>query len=151
MNSRINSVISCFLIGLLPATAALADEFDDAEVERCVTISRIDRTEVLDNRRIIFYMRGKDIYLNQLPRDCGGLGSQKRFSYQSRGSQLCRMDTITVLNSAGPGLMRGATCGLGPFVPITEEDVEAMKNPEAPITEAEDLPSAEPEEVGETG
>ena len=151
MNSRMTPVISCALISLLPATAVLADEFEDAEAERCVTISRIDRTEVLDDRRIIFHMRGKDIYLNQLPRTCGGLRAQGRFSYQSRGSQLCRMDTITVLNSAGPGLMRGATCGLGPFIPITEEDVEAMNNPDPPSSDVEDLPSAEPEEVGESG
>jgi hypothetical protein len=34
-------------------------------------------------------------------------------------SQLCSTDIITVLMMGGPGLMRGASCGLGKFQPVT--------------------------------
>jgi hypothetical protein len=136
---------------LLSSCAVLADEVDDTEGERCISITRIDRTHVLDDQRILFYMRGKDVYLNQLPRSCGGLASQGRFSYRTSMSQLCRLDMITVLNTVGGGLMRGATCGLGYFIPVTEDEAEILRNPELATPDAEDLPSAEPEEVGETG
>ena len=145
------SAIGALLLGLLVSGTAPADEVDEEGAERCISIARIDRTEGLDDQQILFYMRGKDIYLNQLPRRCFGLGSQRRFSYETSLSQLCNLDTITVLNNIGGGLMRGATCGLGLFLPISEEDADVLRHPELATPDPEELPSAEPEEVGETG
>ena len=118
--SKFIPVISLSLAGLLLSGAVLADDVEETEGERCISLSRIDRTHVIDDQQVLFYMRGKDIYLNRLPRRCGGLASQGRFSYKTSMSQLCRMDMITVLQSGGGGLMRGSTCGLGRFIPITE-------------------------------
>lgn len=139
------------LLCLLPFASAVADEVDDAEAERCIPIRSIQNTHVIDDRTILFYMRGKKVYLNQLPRRCGGLGMQRRFMYETSLSQLCDLDTITVLNAFGGGFTRGASCGLGLFHPITEEDADALRNAEPPQPEAEELPTAEPEEVGEPG
>jgi hypothetical protein len=149
--SQFLTVASCLLVALWLPGAALGDEVDDENAERCISLNRIDRTHVLDDQQILFYMRGKDVYLNRLPRRCGGLSTHKRFTYRTSMSQLCNLDMITVLTSAGGGMMRGATCGLGHFYPITEDEADALRNPEPLDPEAEDLPSAEPEEVGETG
>ena len=138
------------ILAVLVSGPVLADETDDMDGERCISTSRIDRTHVLDDKQVLFYMRGRDIYLNQLPRGCSGLARQGAFSYESRTSQLCNLDTITVLDTVGGGFMRGATCGLGTFIPIDEETAELLRNPELVNPEPEELPTAEPEEVGES-
>ncbi|MDH3441607.1 MAG: hypothetical protein OEM63_12690 [Gammaproteobacteria bacterium] len=143
------AIAGSLLIGLWPFSSVLADEVDDAKAERCILITRIANTHVLDDRRILFYMRGKKAYLNLLPHRCGGLGMQRRFMYETSQSQLCDLDTISVLYNRGGGFSRGATCGLGLFHPMTVEDADALRNAEPPEPEAEELPTAEPEEIGE--
>ena len=58
------------------------------------------------------------ILRNTLPYSCPSLGFEERFTYSVTNGELCAVDTITVLESAG-GLSRGATCGLGNFQPVT--------------------------------
>jgi hypothetical protein len=93
MESRLSSytVVIALLLGLAPLSAGLADQPDDAEAERCILINRIRNTYVLDDQRILFYMRGKEVYLNQLPRRCAGLGLERRFMYRTSLSQLCNL------------------------------------------------------------
>ena len=114
---------------------------DELSAKKCVSIRRIDQTDIIDDRRIIFYMRGKDIYLNKMPRRCPGLRSSDTFSYKNQTGQLCDVDIITVLDNFGGTFRRGVSCGLGPFFPITEDEVVVLKNPELDVepetTEAE--------------
>jgi len=91
------------------------------EKESCVSLTRIDRTRVVDERTILFYMRGGDIYLNRLPHRCIGLRRGKTFMYKTSLNQLCNVDIITVLDDIGFGFSRGASCGLGSFQLIGEE------------------------------
>ena len=42
------------------------------ESERCINTVRIDRTEVIDDRTVVFYLNGGDIYVNRLPHRCPG-------------------------------------------------------------------------------
>lgn len=105
-------------------TAAI-DEFD-REPERCIQAYRIDRTEVINDRTILFHMSGSRIYLNELTRECRRLERSKRFSYTLRTSQLCDVDFITVIEGFGSSLRQGVSCGLGMFYPITEEEAELL-------------------------
>jgi hypothetical protein len=66
-------------------------------------------------------MNGGKKYLNTLPYKCGQLGFYESFSYEIHGSQLCSIDTITVLNG---GSVPGPTCGLGTFEEIEKDEVE---------------------------
>lgn len=114
------------------ASGQRAEEEDVATFDRtpqsCITVSRIDRTEVIDDRTVIFHMRGRDAaYRNYLPRRCPNLARNNRFMYEVRGSQLCDIDTITVLEQFGTRLDRGFTCRLGEFHPVTAEDIEELK------------------------
>ena len=98
-----------------------------SDAEHCISLSRIDRTDVVDDSNILFYMKGGDIYLNRLPHRCPGLRWEKAFMYRTSLSQLCNVDIITVLDNMGFGFSPGVSCGLGPFHPISEETAKALK------------------------
>ena len=92
-----------------PAAVAVGPAVD------CVDTSRIDTTEAHDDYTIDFRMIDNTVYRNTLTARCTGLGFEDRFSYETSIGRLCSIDTITVLYSDGG---RGATCGLGDFVPV---------------------------------
>ena len=111
---------------LLAPLAAQTDEekeFDRTPVD-CVTISRISKTEILDDQTVLFFMRGnKQIYQNHLPRKCPNLESEDRFGYRVSSSRLCKVDMITVLPRVGIP----TTCRLGEFIPISAEEVDELR------------------------
>jgi hypothetical protein len=84
----------------------------------CVPLIQIRETRVYGDQTIDFRMRNGKIFRNKLPYSCPQLGFEERFSYQTSLTQLCSTDIITVLNTAGGGLNRGASCGLGQFQPV---------------------------------
>lgn len=95
--------------------------------EHCVSLMRIQRTDVLDDRSILFYMKGGQIYLNRLPHRCPGLRWERAFMYRTSLSKLCDLDIITVLDNLGFGYSPGVSCGLGMFFPISEGTAKALK------------------------
>ena len=109
--------------------ASQAQEVDDGE-ERCIRVSRIDRTEIIDNQRIAFHMRGGDIYLNRLDRECRNLDRGQPFTYSTSTGNLCSSDFITLLDRFGLELRRGLSCGLNVFEPIDEEQLAMLKGEE---------------------
>jgi len=119
------------------AAAAEAGEGDAAEDElaeivfgepqACILAQRIRRTEILSDYAVLFHMSGNQIYLNRLARRCSGLRIAGAFGYEVRTSQLCNVDVIRVVDSFGGGLRSGITCGLGPFLPVTEEQVPLLR------------------------
>lgn len=137
-------LLFCCGICAVPIAPASAQGVDGEPV-RCVQTTRIDRTEVIGDDIIVFYMRGRDIFVNRLDRSCPGL-DRGPFSYRSNNSRLCSIDTITVLENSAFGLTRGFTCGLGIFEPADEEVVALLKGDEeeAEVTvvpiEVEDVP-----------
>ncbi|MBN8808927.1 MAG: hypothetical protein J0I47_11950 [Sphingomonas sp.] len=82
----------------------------------CVNTTDIQQTHVRSDQVIDFEMRGGRTYRNTLPYACPSLGFEQRFGYKLSTTQLCSVDTITVLQSGG---MRGPSCGLGQFQPVT--------------------------------
>ncbi len=86
------------------------------EAVDCVSIAGL-RSTVHDDRTIDFEV-GSRTWRNTLPYRCSSLGFEKAFSYQTSLTRLCSTDIIHVLRSTGGSLDRGASCGLGKFVPI---------------------------------
>jgi len=82
-------------------------------IKKCVRMSDIRNTKVIDDQNILFELRRGKAYLNKLPNRCPRLAAENRFSYKVTVGQLCSVDTITVLFSP-PGVS-GPTCGLGNF------------------------------------
>ena len=107
--------------------AGAANAQEPSDMVNCISLSRVDRTEVIDETTILFYMRGNQIYRNVLPHRCPGLRADEPFMYRVSTSQLCNVDVITVLDRVGAGFMPGASCGLGKFQPISEAAVEELK------------------------
>lgn len=133
------SVGRCMVAAVFTAVVsmtALANDEDDEQLEdngkRCVSLARIDRTHVLDDYNVLFYMRGKKVYINKLPRKCSGLRRADSFMYKTSLSQLCDLDIITALDNIGFGFSRGASCGLGKFYPIDKERAKELRGQKAP-------------------
>lgn len=99
----------------------------EAEAEHCLSLNMIDRTDVVDDRNILFYMRDDRVYRNILPHRCPGLKFEETFMYRTSIGRLCDLDMITILDDIGFGLRRGPSCGLGMFHPITEEEAEDIQ------------------------
>src|SRR6056297_2999040 len=99
---------------------------DDPEAVRCVQLSRVERTRVVDEENIFFYLRNGTVYRNQLPRPCPGLAREERFMYKVPSGRLCDLDTITVLTDFGGGFRQGAGCGLGRFHSVVSDEADEL-------------------------
>ena len=138
--------LACLLALPIPRPS-LADEVKEENARKCITASVIRHTKVLDDSNILFYVRGKSIYHNILPKQCKGLTREGRFSYRRSTSSLCNHDTIRILYGSGTGLQEGRSCRLGYFHEITEEDIAMISARMYRPPQAEPLPPAEPEEI----
>jgi hypothetical protein len=106
------------LPGAAPQRNAVPEATPAGKPIDCVSLRNIRETKVRDDSTIDFVMRGGKVYRNDLRGiGCPRLGFEKRFLYKTTLSQICSVDTITVLQD--PGLSQGATCGLGEFQPVT--------------------------------
>jgi len=84
----------------------------------CVSLNRVKTSKVLDDKNILFIMKGNKAYLNTLPHKCSRLGFEKAFGYKVHMNRLCNVDIITVIDPNG---MNGPSCGLGKFVEYEEK------------------------------
>jgi hypothetical protein len=114
------------LAAALVSSAFAQRDDDDDETRSCINLREIDRTRVPNEDTILFYLRGGDVYRNNLPNRCPNLDFDERFMYRVTGNRLCDTDVITVIEDLGFGFLPGATCGLGEFQPITEEEAENL-------------------------
>ena len=126
LHARFAPVVLVLALSAAPAFAQDEDAFDRTP-EDCLSTAAIARTKVIDDQTILFYMRGKRVYRNYLPRKCPSLERQERFMYEARGGRVCDSDTITVLEQWGARLQPGFTCPLGAFQPITPEEAEDLQ------------------------
>lgn len=95
---------------------------DGPEVS-CINRNQVRSTEVVDDRTINFVMNNRRIFINRLPNSCPGLASRRTFKINSRTTQFCSANTITVIT--GPNGQRGPTCPLGRFQPVVRQDAPA--------------------------
>jgi hypothetical protein len=97
---------------------AVPEARETGDAVNCIPLHQIRESRVRSDNVIDFRASGKKWYRNTLPHSCPSLGFEERFLYKTSLSQLCSVDTITVLYSAGGGIDRGASCGLGKFQPV---------------------------------
>ena len=135
------------LLNLSAAVSSLADEVKGESARKCISSRTVKRTEVVDDLNILFFTRGKTVYLNILPRQCRGLSRDRRFSYSISAGRLCNLDTIRILLDSGIGLQEGRFCRLGYFHPITKEDIPAIIEGLHKLPEHVPQPTAEMEDI----
>jgi hypothetical protein len=125
--SRHNIVFAAFaavaFVAVAPGDAQTASQ---ASERRCVTLASIEHTAVPDDRTVLFYLKDGSVFENRLASACPGLARDGKFSYRVSGAQLCSLDTINVLEEHGFGFIETAACGLGPFLPTTTADADAL-------------------------
>ena len=126
-------VLATLSLGAVSAWAQDEDEDDvypvdeSVEAERCISLTRIRSTEILNERNILFVMRGKQVYRNVLPRRCPGLRRNQTFSYRASQGRLCDNDLITIVDNPGFGQIPGPSCAIGKFYPITDDESDALR------------------------
>lgn len=141
------------------ATPSVRAQDDSAQAaQACINSAAIHHTTVLDDRTILFFMRNHATYRNTLSATCPGLNTEKRFIYgQSSLNTVCKGSVINVLYYGFGEMTRGASCWLGAFEPLSQDEVEelvaiatpAHKNPKANrrhaiTSEPVELPAAAP-------
>ena len=112
-SSRVRAALLSLAFGA--AAVSGAANADDGDLQRCIALSRIDRTEIVDNGTVLFHMRNGEVYRNVLPHECPTLKSRDQFAYRVNAAQLCRSDVITVLDRNVLGFVPGPSCTLGSF------------------------------------
>ena len=133
MPSRLRYLIVATVLPVL-APLALAQDAEPAEEAavkikdpvKCIPTRSIKGTGVLDDQNLLFLMVGDTIYHNTLRKSCPQLARYAQFQYQSVAGRICDFDLITVLTSSD--IASGASCRLGDFYRVTEEDLPALIN-----------------------
>jgi NitT/TauT family transport system substrate-binding protein len=120
------------LLILLSHWAAATASAQEGDPQRCVRLTLVDRTEIIDERNIVFHMRGGGVYVNRLDRVCRGLRRQRPFTYSSTNGQLCSSDFINVLENFGAGFTQTNSCPLGGFFPSSVDAIAVLTGEEEP-------------------
>ncbi len=118
---------------------------DSPEYERqaCLALRAVDRMHAVDDRTILFFMRGREgrVFRNDLPQVCRDLRRNRSISYSttsSRNPRLCANDLIRVRES-------GVSCQLGDFRSITTEEAESLLEARNEADDATELEGSDAE------
>jgi hypothetical protein len=119
------AVLSLALAGGAAAQDGADEDGDGPRIARpCLNHSEIKRTQVLDDRNIVFVTRDGEIYDNQLLRQCPSLRRNSVVNYAPVNGKLCAGNTFAVLWQTGANnYVPAFICPLGNFVPITEDEL----------------------------
>jgi hypothetical protein len=93
------------------AAPALAADGGDKPLVRCIDITRMSSSKVVDNQTIILKMRGGPDYKMTLAHRCPGLKMQGTWRHDAKSlAKLCEVDTIEVpVNTTGGVLSNNFT------------------------------------------
>jgi hypothetical protein len=109
---RITATLFTVAALLTSAGPAVAQGEDPKSV--CLKADQVDHTKVLNDHQILFYMRGKQVWLNTLAGRCATLPIQDGFAWSSFFPEYCsNVETIRVIRT-------GEVCKLGEFTPYEE-------------------------------
>ncbi len=128
MSSRVAGLAGIAAVVVLSVGSSDAQSEGASGERRCVPLVRVDRSVVVDDRTLLFYMKDKTVLKNALASACPGLARENKFSYRVAQSQLCALDVITVLEDRGFGFIETSSCALGRFEPIDVADAEALRD-----------------------
>ncbi|MEZ5598952.1 MAG: DUF6491 family protein [Pseudomonadales bacterium] len=103
-------------------------EDDYGKSARCIAMTDYDAIRVLDSKHLLFEGLGNRNWLNTLRMDCPGLRKNATLRIDARSSRLCNLDSVTGVEVRRFWMDRiSATCSLGNFVPVTDEQAKFMK------------------------
>jgi len=110
---------------ILNGTAAPADY---SQAVKCISSVKIYRTEPLNDRYILFHLNGNQLWLAQFRIRCPGMTATSQLSFEKDQHRLCAWDSVRVVNEDGIGGFRlGPRCNLPKFEPVSQEQVDMLK------------------------
>ena len=128
--------------------AGHADEHEaEPETLRCLNARTIRRTHVINDDYVVFWIQGRRLFLNALPKSCKGLSRDRRFSFETSTRSLCVRDKIRVLEESASGFYEGRFCTLGLFYPMSEEDLASFIQDRTVTPQPEEVESADVEDI----
>jgi hypothetical protein len=90
-------LIGASIFAAQAAPAMAQSQGKDKPLVRCIDITRMRSSDVIDNRTIILKMRGGPDYKMTLAHRCPGLKMQKQWRHDAKSlAKLCEVDTIQV-------------------------------------------------------
>jgi hypothetical protein len=99
--------VAALFVSAGPAVAGVGGDAKSV----CLKADEVDHTQVLNDHQILFYMRGKQVWLNTLGGRCATLPIQDGFTWSSSFDEYCsNVETIRVIQT-------GEFCKLGEFTP----------------------------------
>jgi len=130
-------------VSMTPMMAAAQGDEEKAKSEplvRCLDITRIRNSTIVDNQMIILHMRGGPDYKMTLANRCPGLKMQGTWKHDAKGlAKLCEVDVIEVpITTSGPGVLSDSNfrpCIIESIVPYDEAAEKAAKAEEKPAEE----------------
>jgi hypothetical protein len=125
-----------------PAAPAAADI--DRTPADCVLVNRVAKNVAVNDRQIVFFMRGDTYYRNDLDAACQSLTAGETrlvYHYRNAGSpklvRLCDTDAFTVERQTSR-----IGCGVGKFIPITAAEAAALTGQPVAAPAASPAPAA---------
>ncbi len=107
----IGAVPACIVAAFAAAAGSLAKDAAPAGKPVCLEVNRIDHTEVLNDREILFYMNNGQIWVNNFSSPCRSLTREDGWVWESRIDRYCdNLESIRVIRT-------GEVCLLGAFTP----------------------------------
>jgi hypothetical protein len=113
---RMKAALAASLALVLPSLAVAADASPPVPKSNvCFDVSDIDRSVILSDQEIVFYLKGGKAWKNTLQGTCPGLHSQQGFRWRISTTTVCANQQILyAMHSQKP-------CFLGNFTPYTEQ------------------------------
>ena len=96
-----------------------------AETENCIYARNVRSVEILDERAIVLRGSHDRYWLNEFRHKCAGLRKNMTLSLSRYGSQICANDRVQAQERGDIGPI--ASCRLGKFQPVAEEQVASLK------------------------
>ena len=108
-------------------TQPLADE-EYAEAQRCLATHAYRNVRVLDDQHVLFEGSGDRAWVNRLRNRCVGLRPNVTLRFRLRDNRVCNLDSFEAVDTFfGRWDRTSASCTLGDFMPVTPEQVEAIR------------------------
>jgi hypothetical protein len=106
----------------------IPEDADTGDSVRCLRSTDYRRVQILDRQRLVFHGRGSKRWLNQLRMPCPGLRRNDTLAFEAHSTRLCQHDGFRSIDPTGYGGPRSGICSLGPFEPVTEEQVQMLED-----------------------
>jgi hypothetical protein len=108
----------------------LSQTLDDSEYvdeKRCLRSHEYNKVEIINSGHLVFKGRKNRIWLNTLRNNCSGLRKGMAMQFEMHGRRVCRLDFFKGIRSFNDRHTPTATCTLGSFEQVTEEQLALLE------------------------